>query len=214
MAVYFVGDTPGGPRLFREFDEAPGTDALDAALARMQQPAADPDYRTAWPYGSLDAASVVDGTIEVELGSVDVDMPALGRQQLAYTLQAAVGERLPVHLSDGTEVTARPETAVLSQVIVSDPTEGLEVHDHFIARGAANSFEANVPWEIRDERGTVVKRGFATADGWGDRLYPWEAHVDVRGLPFGYYTFTATTDDASGGEGGGPDADTRTIIVR
>ena len=214
VAVYFVGDTPRGPRLFREFDEAPGTDALDAALTRIQQPATDPDYRTAWPHGSLDGAAVVDGAIEVDLGSVDVDVPALGLQQLAYTLQAAVGERLPVHLSDGTEVTARPETAALSQVIVSDPTEGLEVHDHFIARGAANSFEANVPWELRDDSGAVVERGFATASGWGDRLYPWEAHVDVSGLPFGYYTFTATTDDASGGEGGGPDADTRTIIVR
>jgi hypothetical protein len=36
----------------------------------------------------------------------------------------------------------------------------------------------------------------------------------VSGLPDGYYTFVATTDDASGGEGRGPDVDTRTIIVR
>jgi hypothetical protein len=213
-AVYFIGDTPRGARLFREFDESTGTDALDAALDRIQRPAADPDYRTAWPQGSLESASLADGMIHVELGSVDADRPGLGLQQLAYTLQAAVGQRLPVHLSDGTEITAEPQTAVLSQVVVNDPTEGLEVHGHFVARGAANSFEATVPWELRDESGDVVRQGFATAAGTGARLFPWEAHVDVRGLPFGFYTFVASTDDPSGGEGPGPDSDTRTIIVR
>jgi hypothetical protein len=215
VPVYFVGETPRGPRLFREYDEATGTDALNAALDRIQQPASDPDYGTSWPSGSLDSASVHDGVIHVELGAVDMDLPEIGHQQLVYTLQAAVGERLPVHLSDGAELVARPQTDVLSQVVVNDPTEGLEVHDGFTARGAANSYEANVPWELRDENDEVVKRGYAMAAGYGDRLYRWEARVDVRGLPFGFYTFVAMTDDASGGaEGFGPDTDTRTIIVR
>ncbi len=214
VPVYFIGDTPRGQRLFREFDEATGADELDAAIERIQRPPTDPDYATSWPHGSLDGATVRDGRIDVELGDVAVDMPQLGLQQLAYTLQAVVGERLPLHLSNGTEVTARPQTEVLSQVMVNDPTDGLAVHDAFTARGAANSFEANVPWELRDDSGRVVKSGHATAAGYGERLYPWVARVDVRGLPFGYYTFVASTDDPSNGEGGGPDSDTRTIIVR
>lgn len=214
VAAYFIGDTPRGQRLFREYDHVAGDDPLTAALDRIQEPPTDPDYGTSWPHGSLESASVGDGTIEVELGDVDADMSALGLQQLAYTLQAAVGERFPVHFSDGTEVTARPQSDVLSQVLVNDPTEGLPVHEHFTARGAANSFESNVPWELRNDRGEVVRHGFTTATGNGDRLYPWEAQVDVHGLPSGSYTFVAMTDDPSGGEGGGPDSDTRTIVVR
>jgi hypothetical protein len=219
VPAYFTGRDALADRLFREFDTVPAGDPLQAALDRIQRPADDPDYGTTWPAGSLDTATVEDGVIEVELGDVDVDASAIAGQQLVYTLQAAVGERLPVQrLRDGEPVgapmTAGPQTQVLNQVMVNDPTEGLAVHDRFTARGAANSFEANVPWELRDDRGEVVKEGHATAAGYGTHLYPWEAHVDVRGLPFGYYTFVATTDDPSNGEGGGPDSDTRTIIVR
>ena len=67
-------------------------------------------------------------------------------------------------------------------------------------------------WQIRTEQG-VVKEGFATAEGSGDRLYPWETDVDISGLNPGHYTFVAMTDDPSGGEGPGPFTDTRTIIV-
>ena len=36
-----------------------------------------------------------------------------------------------------------------------------------------------MPWEIRDEPATQVLEGFATAEGWIDKLYPWETEVDV-----------------------------------
>ena len=55
--------------------------------------------------------------------------------------------------------------------------------------------------------------GFATAEGWGDKLYPWSSDVDCSGLPPGTYTFVAMTDDASGGEGGGPTQDTKTFTL-
>ena len=223
VAAYFVGRTDRGFRLFREFDEVPAGDPLQAALARIERPPSDPDYQTLWPHGSLVSASVKDGTIEVELGDNAPSTfagPAEGlpEQQVVYTLQAAVGERLPVRLLRhgqpvGAPMTAEPQADVLSQVMVNDPTEGLAVHDSFTARGAANSFEANVPWEIRDGNGAVVMSGSATAEGWMDKLYPWETHIDVRNLPSGTYTFVASTDDPSGGEGPGPDSDTRTIIV-
>lgn len=224
VPVYFVGSTPRGDRLFREYDVVPAGDPIQAALDRIQRPASDPDYSTGWQHGSFDTATVTNGVIEVRLGADTTTLSAgavegISEQQLVYTLQGAIGERLPVQIvRDGEPVgdplQARPQTQVLSQVMINDPTEGLAVGAGFTAHGAANSFEANVPWEIRDEHGKVVKKGYATAAGWGDRLYPWSATIDVRDLPAGFYTFAAMTDDPSGGEGGGPDADTRTIIVR
>ncbi|MGH3361773.1 MAG: Gmad2 immunoglobulin-like domain-containing protein, partial [Nocardioides sp.] len=72
----------------------------------------------------------------------------------------------------------------------------------------------NVPWEIRDGD-SVVASGFVTAEGWMDKLYPWETEVDVSGLSPGTYQFVAMTDDPSGGaEGGGPTEDSKTITVK
>ena len=71
-----------------------------------------------------------------------------------------------------------------------------------------------MPWEIRGRpTATRCSKGFATAEGWMDKLYPWETEVDVSGLEPGDYTFVAMTDDPSGGEGGGPTEDTKTITI-
>ena len=213
--MYYVGETPRGDRLFREFDHVTGSDALAAALDQVQRPAADPDYRTCWPLGSLGSASVAGGAIEVEPGAIDMDLSDLCQQQLVYTLQATVGERLPVRFADGIELTARPEAEVLSPVSISDPAEGSEYDGLFIARGRANVFEGTVAWEVQEPSGRTVLEGFATALGTGQRLYPWEARVDVSGLPAGSYTFIASGTDPSGGaELARLDHDTRTIVVR
>ena len=37
--------------------------------------------------------------------------------------------------------------------------------DTFKATGEASSFEATVPWQVRDEAGETVLDGFATAEG-------------------------------------------------
>jgi hypothetical protein len=220
VPAYFIGDTPRGERLFREFDTVAGSDALQGALDRIQRPPSDPDYVTAWAQGSFDSAQVSGDTIEVEVGSVDVDTSALAAQQLVYTLQGAIGQRLPVQLvrdgePTGAPLTAQPQNDVLNLVSISDPAEGEAYHGSFTARGRANSFEATVHWEIQTEGGRVVREGFATASGWMDRLYPWETEIDLTGLRYGFYTFVVRQDDPSGGaEGSQPAVDTRTIIVR
>jgi hypothetical protein len=223
VPAYFVGDTPQGPRLFREFDRVPGDDPLTAALLRIQEPATDPDYTTGWPEGSFESVTLGDDVIDVELGDAAPEAFAgtwegLPDQQVVYTLQGVLGQRLPVQfLQDGEPVgdpvDAAPQNDVLSLVSISDPAEGNEYEGSFIARGRANSFEATVPWEIRDGD-TVVKRGSATALGTIDKLYSWKTDVDLTGIAPGTYTFVAMTDDPSGGEGPGPFTDTRTIVVR
>jgi spore germination protein GerM len=242
LAVYFVGDTPQGPRLYREFQRAsvaPLEPPILAAVSRALTAPVDPDYRTPWPAGTRvgSTSRAADGVVTVSL----VDTGTLGErpaamsadeadeavQQLVYTVQATVQDRRPVRFQlDGKDVDtllgvdvsspvpAQPQLDVLALVNITEPAEGTQVRGSFTAHGVASSFEATVPWEIT-QGGTVVKQGFSTADGWIGKLYPWATGpIDVSDLAPGTYTFTASTDDPSGGEGLGPDHDTRTIVVR
>jgi hypothetical protein len=148
-------------------------------------------------------------------------------QQLVYTLQGAAGERLPLRVRyDGKPAAsllgvdasaglrAAPQLDVLAFVNITEPAEGTAVGDRFVAEGRASSFEGTVIWEVQDSGGKVVLDGFAQAEGFVDRLYPWRTEVDASALPAGAYTFVARTDDPSDGEGPGPTEDTKRITVR
>jgi len=239
--IYFLGDTPQGVRLYREFHRVPESQQLEAALelalGAAQNAPADPDYRSVWPEGTTVTAEVEDGgdgmvTIDLggDLGSRPGGMSEaeaqMALEQLIFTAQAAVQGRVPVQflLNGGrtNEVLGQPTSeplangepnSVLALVSITSPEEGATVSGSFEASGVANSFEATVPWEIR-QGDEVVATGFSTAEGSMDRLYPWSTSVDVSDLDPGEYTFVAMTSDPSGGaEGAGPHVDTRTITV-
>lgn len=237
-AVYYAGQTPHGPRLYREFRAgSTGTPDPAGALALMQAPPADPDYRTLWPAGTFSGARVVDEQVEVEVARPDLvtertagmspDEAELALQQVVYTVTASVGEVLPVRfthegalvdrllgISTQAPLSRAPQLDVLALVSISNPTEGRVADGYFSADGVASSFEGTVIWQLVDTGGGVVRSGAAQASGWLDRLYPWATgRIDVSDLPPGEYTFEVRTDDPSGGEGGGPTVDTRTIIV-
>jgi hypothetical protein len=238
VPVYFVGRTPLGPRLFREFRNVEADNPLDEAFALLTAgDALDPDYTTLLPKGSLTEISN-DESILISLPDDSwADRPAgmsskeakLAVQQIVYTAQGALQKRVPVvfYVGDDTSQVssvlgidagggfeAAPDVNVLALVNVTEPAQDSAVADTFTASGVANSFEATVPWEVRDADGKKVLDGFATAEGWGDKLYPWESPVDVSGLAPGTYTFVALTDDPSDGEGKGPTEDTKTITVQ
>ena len=178
VPVYFVGDTPQGPRLFREFRRVEADNPLAEAAALMTAgDVSDRDYRTLFPSGTFKSIEYDDSA-----ASFVVEMQ-----------------------DDGLDV--------LGLVNITTPEEAQTVSGTFTAEGVASSFEATVPWEIR-QGDQVVKKGFSTATGWLDKLYPWQTEVDVSDLEAGEYTFVAMTDDPSGGEGAGPTEDTKTIIVR
>lgn len=235
VPVYFAGDTPQGVRLYREFRRVGGDHFSAAAALAAYGDALDPDYRSLWPAnpGGIvgvepqdDAIVVtVDGDAWSQRGDLTAAEARIATQQLVYTLQGVAQERLPVRVVDvdgapvpllGVEgdLTQAAPLEVLALVSISGPEEGETVADTFTAAGVASSFEATVPWEVRDGSGKVVLDGFATADGWMDKLYPWASEVDVSGLEPGTYTFVAMTDDPSGGEGPGPMEDSKTITVR
>jgi hypothetical protein len=237
VPVYFVGQTPIGPRLYREFRSVESDNSLDEAFALLTAgDTLDPDYTTLLPDGSLTELSN-DESILISLPDDSwADRPAgmsareakLAVQQIVYTAQGTLQKRVPVvfYVGDDTSqassvfgldatggFVAAPDVNVLALVNITEPAQDSTVADTFTASGVANSFEATVPWEVRDQSGKKVLDGFATADGWGDKLYPWESPVDVSALAPGTYTFVAMTDDPSDGEGRGPTEDTKTITV-
>lgn len=236
VPVYLAGDTPQGARLFREFRRVTGDPLSEAADLVTAGDPADPDYRSPFPSGgTLASVTHEDGELVVELPDASwTERPAgmsraqarLAVQALVYTLQGVLQERAPLRtvldgepamlfgLDTGAGVRHAPPLDVLALVNVTAPEEGATVSGTMTATGVASSFEATVPWEVRAADGTVVEKGFATAEGWMDDLYPWESEVDLSGLEPGEYTFAAMTADPSGGaEGPGPTEDTKTIIV-
>ncbi len=116
VAVYYVGDTPSGPRLYREFRRVQG-DPLEAAVSAaagrrldgVGLSPLDPDYRVPWP-ALTQARAALDATgdvIEVSLGgdpegslhdrgTLTEAEAGLAVEQLIRTAQGVVGERLPV----------------------------------------------------------------------------------------------------------------------
>ena len=76
-ALYYVGDTPQGPRLFREFRDGPGPKTTPgAAISLLLDAPDDPDYTSYWSEGQLLGASVENGVIEVEVDPALVTKPA------------------------------------------------------------------------------------------------------------------------------------------
>lgn len=238
VAGYYLGETPAGLRLYREFRSVEAADDGPAASVRLLATApADPDYRTAWPQGAFGDAEVGEDRITIQIADPSLaERPAglseaearASVQQVVYTLQAYAQERLPVEFQvagqpadqvlgtavDG-PVEAAPALQTLSLVNLSDPEEGQQVTGRLRVEGVANSFEATVPWELRDGSGATVEEGFFTAEGsMGTRLFPFSGTADLSGVAPGTYTFVVRTDDPSGGsEGAGAFTDTRTLVV-
>ena len=235
-AIYYVGTTPLGARLFREFQGVPTTAdtstlALDA-LRRLEADAGpdDPDYRTLWPDGAFTDVTVGDDWISVEVTDAALAPPdesdqadaVLGVQQAVYTAEAAAGSSLPIAFEhdgapvrtilgvDVDQLVARMPD-VRAAVNISDPAERLVAEDTLTARGTvgpvADGMPGEVGWQLRGTDGGVVASGTATV---GERSWDTGA-IDVSGLAPGTYVLlvqvTSASDDLAA-------ADTRTITVR
>lgn len=236
VPVYFAGRAARGTALFREFHRVQGDPLAQAAALVDGGSPVDPDYRTLWPGGAVSGAMASDGLLVVQLqGDAFTTRPdgmsardaRLAIQQMVYTLQGALQERVPVQfvresggpqrlfdLDISAPIRQAKPLGVLGLVNVTSPEQGATVTgDTLQASGVASSFEATVPWQIRRD-GQPVLDGFATAAGWMGKLYPWETEIDISSLPPGEYTFVAMTDDPSGGaEGAGPTEDSKDFTI-
>ncbi|KAA1426196.1 hypothetical protein [Nocardioides antri] len=183
--VYFVGETPTGPRLFREFQAVTRTaDPEQKVLYALQRLTfdlgpRDPDYRTLWPSDSFSAVRLEDDRIVVELGTDgaltgDSGLGRLGVQQAVYTAEAALGERLPLAFEWNGELAREvlglfvaatvdrdSSFALTAPVNISDPSEGLRVDvDTWSANGTMSTNVRRVAWTLSLD-GDVVLRGRA-----------------------------------------------------
>ncbi len=196
--VFYVGDTPRGPRLYSETREAAGARDLLDALRLLETQPQDPDYRSLWPEGSFAAASFdgvgADGQLGVVLADASLrDRPKdlteeearMAVESVIWTLQGAASTAdpvaAPVQFSfDGNPIdqvygvptseglAAGSSETVQAQMNIAAPAEGATVSGSFVAEGRNNGFEATMTWTVTDASGTVVLDGFATAEGWGE----------------------------------------------
>lgn len=236
VPVYYLGHTPGGPRLFREFYRVDSVDPVGlTAAARLAVigGSSDPDYTSLWP-ASTRIRSVTrggsSGLLEVRFaGTPPVGRPAgmtatqarMSLQQLAYTVQGAAQEVTPLVFLSGDRQLHRvlgvrvarvlPRAAandVVAPVSITDPAEGSTVGRTFTVRGQAATFEANVQWELL-AHGKVVRSGHTTAAECCT-LSPYSFTVHA---PPGSYTLVVHGEDASGQHRPVPE-DTKQVTVR
>jgi hypothetical protein len=116
--VYYVGDTPAGTRLYREFRVLPahheaGPEIQESIGQAVGGTPLDPDYRSDWPAGTTVNSVSVAGTGDQDVITVDLSNPAglhdrpagmsqedaeMAIQQLIYTAQGVIQARQPVQL--------------------------------------------------------------------------------------------------------------------
>ena len=231
VPVYYVGDSDFGPRLYREFHSTPAPDGAGvAAVSEMLKgEPIDPDYG-AHSWGSdVRSVSHADGVITVDLTRMPDPYPAariteelaqLTVQQLVYTVQAALGSTDPVMITvDGSPVdsilgvdTSQPipradPLGVQAMIWVTRPAQGQTVDSPVRLAGIANTFEANVSWEVL-QGDSVVDSGFTTAEA-GMEFSPFATKIP---LPPGDYTLRVFESSAE--DGRAINVDTKDFTVR
>jgi hypothetical protein len=230
--VWFQVDTPRlGLRLARELRDLPGDDAVRVGVEAMIAGPDDPDYSSPWnPDTEVLATSRDGGRITVDLSSearsanVGSAGAALMIQQLVYTATDAAGApKAGVELLiDGEPagelwgavawdgpVTRESPDDVRALVQVDNPREGAVIAGPLTVNGEANVFEATVVWRILTEDGDVLDSSFVTTSE-GFTFAPFEFGIV---LDPGTYVVEISEDDPSGGEGGPPITDTRTVTI-
>ena len=235
LPLYYVTDTPAGPRLAREFRRLPvGDDPAAAGTAAVTALLAEPDgtvpgHRNPWPAGSALAAPVTHagGVVTVDLTARAAEAtpadPILAVQQLVYTVTGALGTADPVRLlvggaqvprlwKDGVDtsvVVARADPLGVRVLVgIDDPAEGVAVTSPVRVTGEAAVFEATLRWEVRRD-GAVVRSG-VTNTAEGQTFAPYSFSVP---LPPGDYEIRVAEDDPSDGAGRPVMTDTRRITV-
>ncbi|GAA1939781.1 GerMN domain-containing protein [Nocardioides hwasunensis] len=236
VAVYFVGDTADGPRLYREFQPAvsaaPAVSAIDAAL---RGDSLDPDYRSAWPAGVVlrqwipgpDVITVIlDGAPAGRPAGMSEGDARLALEQLVRTAQAVQGQgKVPVDVQVEGQVTdtvlgvrttapltGSPDADVLAPVSLSDPSEGLVVagDETIRVRGRGSSPDGSVQVLVQrwESTATVADRTIRSTLS-PDRLTPFAETFALPNLPPGDYDVIARVRNADGTV----DSDTRRITV-
>jgi len=238
IPIYWIAESRRSFALYREFREVPDTGGpISSAVSAMTSlKPLDPDYMTPWRPASRVTASQNGNAITVDLSSdafanaqVGSEVADRAVQQLVYTataaaLKAGTAASTVKITVDGVAFDAwgvirlgeamqrAPMSAVQAQTWVASPQEGEDLPAGTVTfKGFGTAFEANFVWEVRNESGAVVAKGF-TMGGSGDGT-------------FGEFTFTAKltagkdsvkvsgSDGSGGAEGPGVATDDKSFTV-
>ena len=218
-AIYYVGDTAQGLRLYREFRRVTvhsgnslGLESLRYLVAKGSH-SVDPDYTNLWGNGSvINSVKVVGGKAVVDLIISHLNVGSEGEMraidQLVWTLTAndksiksvrftSKGQPLESFAGhvDATGSFTRERTYdVLAPIWVTTPSS-IQANPVTIT-GIACTFEAVVAYELT-KSGKIVKQGSVTAEQACPVRSAWK--VKLGSLPSGTYTFTAIDYSAKDG---------------
>ena len=105
---------------------------------------------------------------------------------------------------DGSERSGETGTTTgtedpLAPIVIESPLPGDSVTSPIRVTGTANVFEATVSFEVRDDAGDVVMRGFTTATSGTGTRGTFDTELDVPGLegPATIVAFEASAEDGS-----------------
>lgn len=187
IPVYWIAESRRSFALYREFRDVPDTGGpMSSAVSAMTSlEPLDPDYMTPWRPASRVTVSPNGDALTVNLSSDAFANTQVGSQvadravqQLVYTATAAAQQvgtpASTVKITvDGAafdawgvirlgEATRRaPLSDVQAQTWVTAPQEGEDLSAGTVTfKGFGTSFEANFVWEVRNESGAVVAKGF------------------------------------------------------
>lgn len=237
VPVYFVGDTPSGPRLYREFQRGTGpmsaeTFALDAALSGTSQ---DPDYRSLWPADAVSGAyemheELITVTLEGDLHDRPPGMSeaeaGLAIEQVVRTAQGVFGQgRIPVQLllndartdqvlgvPTSEPLAAGSDLEVLAHVSLSEPSEGrtIRVGKALTIAGVGLSEDDRISVRVKLREGTPVLRDVKfDLDPADSTLSPFNVDLYLGAIQPGVYDVVVSVTNPDGTF----DTDTRRITV-
>lgn len=215
LPVYYVAQTPAGPRLQREFHRLPAADPASAAVREMlaHPTGTDPDYRNPWPAGTALRAPVASTADVITVDLTAASPSDLATQQLVFTVQGALGTTTPVQLlRDGTPagppIPRGDPYALRSLVQIDAPADGASTTSPLTVTGEAAVFEATLHWTVLDGGRTVRTGVTSTAEG--QTFAAFRFSLD---LPPGHYTVRISEDDPSDGAGRPVLTDDRAVTV-
>jgi hypothetical protein len=234
VAVYYLGETKVGPRLYREFRTVPqSAGVVRAAVDTMLHLAPlDPDYKSVWPkaatvrgVGISGSVATVDLSANARTASAGSEAERLSLQQLVHTVTAAapavksvqvkfdgaVKDSLWGHVSTKAPIGRSESTSTLGPVWVIEPGSGTKVARTFTASGVATVFEATVSWSVTPvcAAGAAckpIKGGFVNASIGAPGRGTWKVTVTLPATTTGDVVFTAWESSAEDGSVTFPDS--------
>lgn len=231
-AIYFVGDTAQGFRLYREFRKVPVELGSTTALASLKfivaqgTKASDRDYTNLWGNGSVINSITQTGSVamvDITIASLNVGAESEMRaiDQLVWSLTAndktvksvkfiSSGKPLETfagHVDATGTFSRQPTYEVLAPIWVTTPAA--VVSGPVSMTGTACTFEAGVAWTLT-KSGSVVKQGSTTAAQACPVRSAWK--VSLGTLSPGKYVFTAI--DYSAKDGSVTQQDSKTFTVK